>query len=460
MGDALMLWRYASPLRERFRQVKFAMPAPLVRLLSLNAPPGVDVVPRVAGAINEDGYTHQIDLMSLPACFGTTPDTVPCADRPYLVADPEAIKAWQERLAADPRPKIGLVWEGGALTQAPARDMPFEALQPLLARKDICWVSLQRDLRLPEGSPVHDWMPEVSDMADTAALIANLDAVIAVDTAVAHLAGALGKPVWLLNRYESEWRWLTRKSHTPWYPSMQLLQQPTPGDWASLIAQLNERMLPTLFTLHRFPENAMTLPKTFLHIGCGPKYKDKTTRGFNTDDWKELRFDIDESVKPDLVGTMTDMSAVASESVDAIFSSHNIEHLYAHEVPLAFAEFLRVLKPDGFLVATCPDLKSVCALVADDKLLEAAYTSPAGPIAPLDILYGHRPAMARGNLFMAHRCGFTQKVLDGTLRSCGFTSVATLARSRAPFYDLWVVASKSARPEDEIRDIAMAHFPK
>ena len=91
----------------------------------------------------------------------------------------------------------------------------------------------------------------------------------------------------------------------------------------------------------------MTTQETFLHIGCGPKYKDKTTRGFNTDDWKELRFDIDESVKPDLVGTMTDMSSVASESVDAIFSSHNIEHLYAHEVPLAFAEFLRVLKPDG-----------------------------------------------------------------------------------------------------------------
>ncbi|MDU7589974.1 MAG: methyltransferase domain-containing protein, partial [Acidovorax sp.] len=86
---------------------------------------------------------------------------------------------------------------------------------------------------------------------------------------------------------------------------------------------------------------------TFLHIGCGPKRKDKTTRGFNTDAWTELRFDIDESVNPDLVGTMTDMSAVADASVDAIFSSHNIEHLYPHEVPKAFQEFLRVLKPDG-----------------------------------------------------------------------------------------------------------------
>ena len=198
---------------------------------------------------------------------------------------------------------------------------------------------------------------------------------------------------------------------------------------------------------------------TFLHIGCGPKRKPQTTRGFNTDAWTELRFDIDESVQPDLVGTMTDMSAVADASVDAIFSSNNIEHLYPHEVPVACKEFLRVLQPDGFLVATCPDLQSVCALVADDKLTDAAYTSPAGPIAPLDILYGHRPAMARGNLFMAHRCGFTQKVLDGTLRACGFNSVATMARGRAPFYDLWVVASKSVRTEAQMRELAQQHFP-
>jgi predicted SAM-dependent methyltransferase len=150
--------------------------------------------------------------------------------------------------------------------------------------------------------------------------------------------------------------------------------------------------------------------KTFLHVGCGPKRKEQTTAGFA--DWSELRFDIDESVQPDLVGTMTDMSSVSSESVDAVFSSHNIEHLYPHEVPVALSEFLRVLKPDGFAVITCPDLQAVCALVAEDKLTEPAYTSPAGPITPLDILYGHRPPMARGNLYMAHRCGFTEKVLS------------------------------------------------
>ena len=196
-----------------------------------------------------------------------------------------------------------------------------------------------------------------------------------------------------------------------------------------------------------------------LHIGCGPKRKDKTTRGFNTEAWSEVRLDIDPSVEPDVIGTMTDMSAVGSGSVDAIFSSHNIEHLYPHEVPVALAEFLRVLSDDGFAVITCPDLQSVCALVAEGKLVEAAYTAPAGPITPLDILYGHRPQMAKGNLFMAHRCGFTQKVLDGTLRSCGFQTVASMARGRAPYFDLWALASKSVRNEDEMRALAKEHFP-
>ena len=196
---------------------------------------------------------------------------------------------------------------------------------------------------------------------------------------------------------------------------------------------------------------------TLLHIGCGPKRKDRTTRGFNTADWREVRLDIDASVSPDVTGTMTDMQAVGTGSVDGIFSSHNIEHLYPHEVPVALAEFLRVLSADGFAVVTCPDLKSVCALVADDKLTEPAYVSPAGPIAPIDILYGHRPPMAQGNLYMSHRCGFTQKVLTGTLQAAGFASVASLARPK--HFDLWAVASKSARSEEAMRALATAHFP-
>ena len=197
--------------------------------------------------------------------------------------------------------------------------------------------------------------------------------------------------------------------------------------------------------------------KSFLHVGCGPKRKNRTTKGFNTPDWTEIRLDIDASVAPDVIGTMTDMSAVATASVDAVFSSHNIEHLYPHEVPLALSEFLRVLKSDGFFVVTCPDLQSVCKLIAEDKLTEAAYTSPAGPIAPIDILYGLRSSMAQGNLYMAHRCGFTQKVLTGTLQAAGFKSVVTMSRGY-PYFDLWAVASKEALTEEQMKALAVAHM--
>ena len=156
---------------------------------------------------------------------------------------------------------------------------------------------------------------------------------------------------------------------------------------------------------------------------------------------------------------MTDMSSVESGSVDAIFSSHNIEHLYPHDVPVALAEFMRVLKPTGFVVITCPDLQAVCALVAEDKLTDPAYTSPAGPITPLDILYGHRPPMARGNLYMAHRSGFTQKVLISTLQNAGFAKSASTKRA-GPYFDLWIAASKNELDDAQMIELAGAHFPK
>jgi len=160
--------------------------------------------------------------------------------------------------------------------------------------------------------------------------------------------------------------------------------------------------------------------KSLLHVGCGPNRKEHTTRGFAGAGWREIRLDINQAVHPDVLGTMTDMRAVGDQSVDAVFSSHNIEHLYPHEVPLALAEFLRVLKPEGFAIITCPDLQSVAVLIAQDRLTDTAYVSAAGPITPLDMLYGHRPELAQGNLFMAHRCGFTERVLRGTLLQSGF----------------------------------------
>jgi SAM-dependent methyltransferase len=199
-----------------------------------------------------------------------------------------------------------------------------------------------------------------------------------------------------------------------------------------------------------------TMP-TLLHVGCGRNRKDRTTPGFAGPEWAELRLDIDPGAEPDIVGSMLDLSAVADGSVDAVFSAHSLEHLHAHEVPLALREFLRVLRPDGFAVLIVPDLQSVAQLVAEDRLDEPAYVSPAGPIAPLDILYGHRAQIAAGNAFMAHKCGFTLKTLLEALRVAGFRTLAG-ARQPAPVFELWVIACKGPESQERMRALAAAHF--
>ena len=194
--------------------------------------------------------------------------------------------------------------------------------------------------------------------------------------------------------------------------------------------------------------------KNFLHVGCGKKRKSDLI-GFNNDDWKEIRFDIDEKVNPDIVGTLTDMNSVETASVDAIYSSHNIEHLYPHEVPLALNEFNRVLKDDGIVVLECPDLQQVCEAVVNDKLLEPSYESPSGPISPIDMLFGYRPSLAKGNHYMAHKCGFTYSVLNQAFLQAGF---------KANFggklvWDLWIVSFKQLLTEEEIKKIAEPFYP-
>jgi hypothetical protein len=197
--------------------------------------------------------------------------------------------------------------------------------------------------------------------------------------------------------------------------------------------------------------------KSLLHVGCGAARLPQTTAGFNDGSWSEIRVDINGLNEPDIIGSMTDMSAVKSDIVDALFSSHNIEHLYPHEVSIALLEFKRVLNADGFCVITCPDLQSVCALVAQGKLLDPAYISPAGPIAPIDIVFGHRDSLAQGNLYMAHRTGFTEKTLSATLHEAGFMTVATMKRAHC--FDLWAIATKTPASEQQIQALAKAHFP-
>lgn len=199
-----------------------------------------------------------------------------------------------------------------------------------------------------------------------------------------------------------------------------------------------------------------TPARVFLHVGCGHARKSSAGPGFQTDDWQEIRLDIDRSVHPDIVGTMLDMSAVASGSVDAVYSSHSLEHLYAHEVALALIEMQRVLKPDGFLVITVPDLQSTAQMVAEDRLFETAYISPAGPITPFDILFGHR-GMVAANGYMAHHSGFTLSTMMSLLKESGFGAVAGQRREAA--FDLWVIAAMAPLPDAEMLALATLHLP-
>ena len=196
--------------------------------------------------------------------------------------------------------------------------------------------------------------------------------------------------------------------------------------------------------------------KTFLHVGCSTLNK-SGLKGFDSVEWREIRYDIDPSVYPDIEGTLTDMHAVASGSVDAVYSSHNIEHVFPHEVHTVLLEFHRVLKEDGIVVLTCPDLRSVCQAVVNDRLLEPLYESPAGPIAPIDILYGHRDSVAEGKIYMAHKTGFTYSTLGSAFFKAGFKFYVGAARPSN--YDLWIVSFKQPMQNEEGTKIAMNYLP-
>ena len=195
--------------------------------------------------------------------------------------------------------------------------------------------------------------------------------------------------------------------------------------------------------------------KTLLHVGCGVLNK-SDLKGFNNDNWKEIRFDIDKDVSPDIVGTMTDMKSVETASFDALYSAHNIEHIYPYQVPIALREFYRVLKEDGIVVIKCPDLQRVCEAVVQDKLLEPLYDSPGGPISPIDILFGNRKAIAEGNEYMAKKGGFTYSVLNGALYEAGF-KVRYGGRSQKG-WELTIVAFKQEKYDEEIKKIASPFF--
>ena len=191
--------------------------------------------------------------------------------------------------------------------------------------------------------------------------------------------------------------------------------------------------------------------KTLLHVGCA-SLNISDLKGFNNDKWAEIRFDIDENRNPDIIGTIVDLSLVETGSVDAVYSAYNLDHIYPHEVPIALKEFFRVLKNDGIAIIKCPDIQSVCEAIGKDKLLDVFYQSPVGPITPIDILFGNRKAIAKGNEFMAKKGGFTYSVLDGALHQAGF--VVRYGGRIKNGRELSVVAFKSMKSELELKNIA------
>ncbi|WP_044564112.1 tetratricopeptide repeat protein [Azospirillum sp. B4] len=243
-GDSLQFCRYAPLAAALGFRVVLEVRPPLVRLMRSLA--GAAQV--VAEGDPLPPFDTHSPLMSLPLAFGTRPDTIP-APPAYLAADPADAIAWRDRVAvscpAGTRLRVGLVWVGNSRMDLPEmvavnsrRSLDARLLAPLMDVPGVAFFSLQKDAAVPDGLPIIDLMAGVRDFADTAALVANLDLVISVDTAVAHLAGALGRPVWLMNRFDSCWRWFLERTDTPWYPTMRLFRQAAPGDWRTPLRQV------------------------------------------------------------------------------------------------------------------------------------------------------------------------------------------------------------------------------
>ena len=185
--------------------------------------------------------------------------------------------------------------------------------------------------------------------------------------------------------------------------------------------------------------------KRVLHVGCGAHTPEKLHATFRGEDWLEVRLDINPATRPDIVASITDMGCVENASYEALYSSHNLEHLYPHELPIALAEFKRVLKPYGFALITVPDIQQAAQYIAMDKAEETILMTNKGPITPLDVLYGFRPFLASGNFFMAHNYGFTVSTLRTALGDAGFASVTVEQDGE---FNLWATASPTARSED------------
>lgn len=237
-GDTVQFCRYIPRIAARHR-IAFEAQAPLVPLLASLS--GIEYIVAQGDPLPE--FDLRCPLLSVPRILGTTLENIP-DETPYLKVDESRAIKWRERVAGLPGVKVGVVWAGNPDMAADGRrSISLAQLAPLGAVSGISFISLQKSgptaeaAAPPTGLVLHDWTTELTDFGDTAALIDALDLVIGVDTAVVHVAGALGKPVWLLNRYDSCWRWLRDREESPWYPTLRQFRQDTPGNWKGVVAQ-------------------------------------------------------------------------------------------------------------------------------------------------------------------------------------------------------------------------------
>jgi predicted SAM-dependent methyltransferase len=194
----------------------------------------------------------------------------------------------------------------------------------------------------------------------------------------------------------------------------------------------------------------------FLHVGSGRYRKPQTIKAFQGPEWDEVSLDIDKKVKPDIVDKLPNLAKVEPNSFDAVYSSHSLEHLYPHEVPVALEAFHRVLNAEGIAIIRCPDLQTIGAALAKGEIDKPLYVSGLGPVAPLDMLYGFRPAMADGNLYMAHHTGFTHKTLAEACAKAAFRGVLCFRMQNTR--ELWCIATKKATSKEELQELAKIYI--
>jgi hypothetical protein len=240
MGDSIMMIRYLPMLKERGAEMVTVFCDPALKRL-IESVSGVDRV--VCDPMSDLEMTLDLHcpIMSLPFLLHTTRESVP-HDIPYLVVPEDIRNQWRTRLSGVSGFKVGLVWAGGGTLRDDAkRSIAPEKLAPLTKVDGVQVISLQKE-KVGTQLGIPDWMDDCDDFMDTAGLIENLDLVISVDTAVAHLSGALGKPTWLLNRFQSEWRWGIAREQSDWYPSMRIFSQHQDSDWRAVINVVAEEL--------------------------------------------------------------------------------------------------------------------------------------------------------------------------------------------------------------------------